>query len=42
MQNMTFSFHGIAKTIIAKLVYIKLINNKYKCKLTNIINLKRH
>ena len=34
-------FHGIAKIIITELIYIKLINNKYKCKPKNIINLKK-
>ena len=41
MQKMTYLFHEIAKIIIAKLIYIKLINNKHKCKLKNIINLKK-
>ena len=41
MQNMTYLFHGIAETIIAKLICIKLINNKYKCELKDIVDLKK-
>ena len=41
MQNMTFLFHEITKMITAELVYIKLINNKYKCEPKNIVNLKK-
>ena len=41
MQNMIDLFHGIIKITIAKLICIKLINNKYKCKLKNNLNLKK-
>ena len=38
---MTFLFHNIARIITAKLICIKSINNKHKCKPENIVNLKK-
>ena len=38
---MTHLFHGIVKMTIAKWIHIKLINNKYKYKSKNDVNLKK-
>ena len=38
---MTHLFHGIAKIIIIKLIYIELTSSKHSCKSKNIINLKK-
>ena len=42
MQNITHLFHGIVKTTITKLIHIKLISNKYRCKPKNNIYLKKY
>ena len=41
MQSMIFLFYGLAKMIIIKLICIKSIDNNYKNKLKNIVNLKK-
>ena len=38
---MTHLFHGIVRIIIAKLIHTKLINNEYKYKLKNNVNLEK-
>ena len=41
MQNITHLFYKIVKTTITKLIHIKLINNKYKHKPKNDVNLNK-
>ena len=41
MQNIIYLFHKITKIKIAKLICIKLIDIKYKCRSKNVIDLKK-